>query len=74
MPHTPSEFVIQVVHKDTGRVVEWAPGLAVEKEFDQELLNRLRSKGVGWFKSEEKVLTAVHEALRALLYELKAQV
>lgn len=32
-----SEYLIQVVHKATGRVVQWAPGLDAERELVSEL-------------------------------------
>lgn len=69
-----SEFLIQVIHKESGQVVRWAPGLEVEKEFERELLSRVESKGVGLFKSSKHVVKDVMEALRELIHELKAQV
>ena len=69
-----SEYLIQVVHKSTGKVVEWAPGLAVEKQLVDELGNRVRAKGVGILKTTEQVVTAVKSALDELLYDLKSLV
>ena len=70
----PSDFLIQVIHKSTGEVVRWAPGLEVEKEFETELLNRVRAKGVGLFRSETHVVKDVIGALRELLFDLKKAV
>lgn len=69
-----SDFLIQVVHKATGDVVSWAPGLEVEKEFETELLNRVRAKGVGLFRTEAHVIDDVAVALRELLFDLKKAV
>jgi len=69
-----SEFKIQVVHASNGMVVEWAPGLSVEKDLETELLARIKAKGVGVGRTSAHVLEDVKAALRELLYELKSQV
>lgn len=69
-----SQFVIQVVDKDTGLVVEWAPGMACERQLVTELGGRVVAKGVGYFKSAKQVQAAVTEALRELLFALKSDV
>ena len=71
-----SDYLIQVINKKNGNVViaKWSPGFKVEKDFEDELVARIRQKGVGWFKSEEKVARAVVEAFKELLYDLKSQV
>ena len=69
-----SDFLIQVVHKETGNVVSWAPGLEVEKHLVTELLDRVKAKGVGVMRTEAHVLADVRLALEELLYDLKAQI
>lgn len=69
-----SEFVMQIIHRQTGKVVSWAPGLDVEVELIDNLIERVRAKRVGWFRSEAKVVSAVQDALNELLYDLKRQV
>lgn len=69
-----SEFLIQVVHKSTGDCVRWAPGLEVEKEFELELLNRIRAKGVGLLRNEAHVIADVQAALHELFHDLKSKV
>lgn len=69
-----SEFLIQVIHVTTGEVVRWAPGLDVEKQFETELLDRVKAKGVGVARTTSHVLQDVQEALRELLFDLKKQV
>jgi len=77
-----SKFLIQVVEKDTGKVVQWAPGFPVERQLSDELCARvaklITDEGVGIFKTQAKVVgtvqDAVQVALKAILYELKADV
>lgn len=69
-----SDYLIQVVHRASGQVVEWAPGHVVEKEFEQELLNRVRAKGVGMLRPTEHVVKDVLSALEELIFDLKKQV
>lgn len=69
-----SEFLIRVVHKSSGDAVQWAPGLSVEKEFIQELCNRLAAKGVGYGRSTAHVLVDLQAALEELFQDLKSQV
>lgn len=69
-----SQYLIQVINRKTGVVVAWAPGLRVEKQFESELLDRVRAKGVGVGRTEAHVLVDVRDALRELLYDLKSQV
>ena len=70
-----SEFYIQVIHKPTRTILaKWAPGLAAEKDFEQELLDRVKAKGVGFLRTEAQVIEAVRSSLKALLYDLKSKV
>ena len=69
-----SRFLIQVVDKTTGDVVSWAPGLAAERQFTDDLVNRVVAKGVGYGRSSAKVGTAVRESLTELLHDLKRDV
>lgn len=69
-----SEYVIQVVEKKTGAVVEWAPGMAVERQLVDDLCGRVKAKGVGFTKREAPVLAAIRSALIELLFELKSDV
>ena len=69
-----SEFLIQVTHKSSGKVVAWAPGLEVEKEFEDELVDRVKEKGVGVARTEKHVLRDVRSALKEMLFDLKSKV
>ena len=70
----PSKFLIQVVEKKTGAVVRWAPGLEIERQFEDEVCNRVAAKGVGFGRSSARVVAAVREALEELLHDLKSDV
>ena len=69
-----SQYLIQVIHKESGDVVRWAPGLEIEKQFEDELLDRVKARGVGVGRSTTHVLDDVQTALRGLLHDLKRQV
>lgn len=71
----PSEWLIQVVHAKTGEVCHsWLPGLAVERQFIEEIVNRTVSKGVGMWRTSAHVAEDVRSAVKELLYDLKSQV
>ena len=69
-----SDFRLQIVHADDGRIATWRPGIHIETDLIEDLCIRLQKRGVGWFTSEAKVLTAVREELAGLIFELKAKV
>jgi hypothetical protein len=70
-----SEYLIQVFHKPSGKVVHsWTPGLEVEKQFEDELIDRVKVKAVGVGRTKWKVGEMVREALVELLYDLKSKV
>lgn len=69
-----STFIIQVIDKHTGNVVEWAPGLAVERQLVEDLCNRVASKGVGILRTTAHVVDDVKTSLEELLFELKSDV
>lgn len=69
-----SDFVIQVLHLPTGEIVEWAPGLKVEREFIAEIVNRVGAKKVGVGRTVKTVQSAVKDALIELFWDLKRQV
>jgi hypothetical protein len=69
-----SKYLIQVVSKKTGKVVEWAPGLAVERQFEDEICNRVAAKGVGIARTTAHVVADVRAAVEELLHDLKSDV
>lgn len=69
-----SDYLVQIVHKDKGKVVSFAPGLNVEFDIENELANRVAAKGVGVGRSSAHVVADVRAAFRELMHDLKAQV
>lgn len=69
-----SNFRLQIVHAKDGKVVEWIPGNRIEVDIVKELCYRLRSRGIGAFKTEAVVLKAVEEEFAKMLWDLKSQV
>jgi hypothetical protein len=69
-----SDYLIQVVHKVDGTVAAWAPGLDIEADVVDELVERVRLKGVGIGRTQDHVLDDVRAAMLELLYDLKARV
>ncbi len=70
----PSDYVMQIRHRETGKVVSWAPGLAAEVELIDNLCERVRAKGVGLAMTEAHVIADVRAAFAELLYDLKAKI
>jgi hypothetical protein len=60
-----SDFAIKIVRKD-GKPVLLKPGAQGERDF----IEAIRAKGVGWFKSEAQVVSAIKQ----VLWELKSEV
>ena len=69
-----SRFVIQVVDRHTNAVVSWAPGSAVERQFVEDLVDRVVAKGVGFGRTSAHVAGDVRAAVENLLFELKRDV
>ena len=76
-----SDYRLQIVHVPTGQIVHaWAPGLAAESEFLDELCDRVvaqlqvaRRPWYRWFSASEQG-HIVRSAAAALLHDLKARV
>lgn len=71
----PSRYVLQVVEKGSGRIVaSWPPGLREEQDVIAAIVDGVRAKGVGIFKTEAHVIEAVRSVVADALYQVKAQV
>jgi hypothetical protein len=69
-----SQFVIQVVDTETGDVVQWAPGMAVERKLIADLGARVAAKKFNLFRNPAQIAKAAQEALIELLHDLKSDV
>ncbi len=69
-----SDFRLQIIHADDGRIAVWRPGIHIETDLIEDLCARLEKRGVGLFTSEAKVLAAVRTELAGAIFDLKAKV
>lgn len=65
---------MQIIHKEYGTIAEWAPGFPVETDMLDDLVSRIKAKGVGLLKTESQVVKAVEAAYKELLWDLKSRV
>ena len=66
-----SDFLLQVVHRRSGKLVAWDPGGPVEVDLVEDLSRRLLKKRVGAFTTRAQVVQVVEETLKELIMELK---
>jgi len=71
-----SDFKLQIVHKDTGKVAGWwNPREAAEADIVEALCDALEKRGgVGFFSSKKAVLLAVREEFPKIIMGLKLKV
>lgn len=69
-----SDFRMQIVNFKTGKMVSWLPGSPIEVDIVDELCKRIATRGVGLFRSEKKVLTAIKEEFAGVIWDLKSRV
>lgn len=70
-----SAFLLQVLHRPSGRVIAtWPPGRDEERDFIADLCQRVKDKGVGIGRTEAHVIADVRAALEEQLFALKLQV
>lgn len=71
---TGSQYLLQIIHKQSGKTVTWVPGHPIEIAVPDELCRRLEARGVGMLVSEATVLKMVREEFAKMLFDLKSQV
>ena len=70
-----SRYRLQIIDAQTGEVViGWQPNDRVETELSEELLRRVKDRGVGLFRTEAQVLASLRQCFSDMLYELKGRV
>lgn len=69
-----SQFRMQIAYVKTGDIVTWKPGATVETDIVADLVERLKTRGVGLFTTEATVLKAVEEELTEVILDLKRKV
>jgi len=70
----PSRFLMQIVDRETGDVVQWEPGLRVEQDFVDACVQRILSLGVGLGRTAKHVETDVRNGIEQAIFQLKARV
>lgn len=70
-----SQFWLQIVSKDAPSVVlQIEPGRQAERDFVADVVTRAVAKGVGLFRTEAQVETAIREAIQESIFDLKQQI
>ena len=70
-----SEYRVQIVHMPTGDLAHsWSPGSPAERQFEDAICDRLAQKGIGIGRTQAQVIASTHEAIREVLFEIKARV
>lgn len=69
-----SRYLMQIVDRDTGDVVQFEPGTAIERDFVSDIVRKTSAKGVGLGRTTSHVVGDVRAAIEEAIFELKAQV
>ena len=69
-----SKYLLQIISRDSGDVIQFEPGLSTEINFIDDIVTRTIAKGVGLFKSKTHVETDLRTAIGEALYELKSKI
>lgn len=69
-----SQFLLQIIHRDTGKIVTLEPGGPVEVQLVTELSKKLLDKRVGVFTTRAQVAKVVEDCLKDIIYSLKKQI
>jgi len=69
-----SKYLLQIVHRDNGKIVEWEPGRDIETEFITDCIARVLVRGVGLFKTSAHVAQDIEAGIEEAILELKKKV
>lgn len=71
-----SDYRLQIIHKETGKVANWwNPREAAEVDLVEALCAALETRGgVGFFSSKKAVLAAIREEFPKVVHGLKLRV
>jgi hypothetical protein len=69
-----SDYRLQIVRRDGALVYTMEPGGKAERDIVEDLVARVKAKGIGAGRSEKHVLGAVRAAFDELMYDLKATI
>lgn len=67
----PSKYRLQIVDEGGRVVVAWPPGGTAEQDFVSAIVAAIQARGVGWFRSEARVLGAIRGAVEETILAAK---
>lgn len=69
-----SRFLLQVLDRKSGDVVQFEPGQRVESEFVTDCVNHIVRLGVGLGRTSAHVAQDVRQGIEEVMFELKAKI
>lgn len=69
----PSPYRIRIERVD-GQIVHLIPGGKAERDMVDAIVNRVRTKGVGFARTEAHVLADVRAAIGEVIHEMKSEI
>lgn len=69
-----SKFLLQIVDKTSGKVVQFEPGKSVEIDLVEDCVKRILTKGVGLLKTEAHVEQDIRDGISEAIKNLKAKI
>lgn len=69
-----SQFLLQIVDRNSGKVIKMEPGGPVEREIVADLTKRILDKPIGVFSTKTQVARIVEDCFNELILELKKQI
>ena len=70
----PSQFLLQIIDRDSDQVIKLEPGGRVEREIVADLTKRILDKPIGLFSTRTQVAKIVEDCFNELILELKKQI
>ena len=70
----PSRYLMQVVDRQTGEIVQFEPGQDVEIEFVEDCVANAVQHGVGFGRTSAQVATVLKQSIEEAIYALKLKV
>lgn len=69
-----SQYLIQIVDRKTGEVIEFEPGLRAEADFIESCVEAILRLGVGFLRSQNHVEQDIRAGIDLAILDLKTQV
>jgi len=69
-----SSFLMQIVNKSNGEIVQFEPGLSVEVNFVDACVTKILEKGVGLGRTSKHVANDIRDGIEETIQELKNKI